>query len=80
MHKDLSDIERAALREFIAVHGTIKTVLLKFAARRKQEMDSTAAEALRLIPRQLEQACDSASKAEVYGSLLSDLERFANQN
>lgn len=75
----LSDVEYLALGEFLARPGVIREVLKKYAETRQREMEIQASESLRTIPRQIEQACDAAAKADVYRQLFHDLERFANQ-
>ena len=77
--EQLTDIERGALRDLLARPEPVRSAIEKYAAKRKTEMESCAAECLRGIPRQLEQAVDFAAKAEVYGQLLKDLQRFANK-
>lgn len=74
---NLNQIEQASLCEFLGRPGPVREAIRKFVQQRKQEMDSRAADCLRTVPRQLEQACDAAAKAEVYADLLKDLERFA---
>jgi hypothetical protein len=76
---DLTDIERGALRDFLARPEPVRLALEKYAAQRKVEMERGASDCLRGIPRQLEQAVDYAAKAEVYGQLLKDLQRFSDK-
>ncbi len=79
MQSDLSDVQRGALRDLLAKPTELRNSIEKFATQRKQEMDSQAADCMRGCPRQFEQAADYAAKAEVYGQLLKDLDRFANK-
>jgi hypothetical protein len=76
---ELTDIERGALRDLLSRPEPVRLALEKYAAHRKAEMESAAADCLRGVPRQFEQAADYAAKAEVYGQLLKDLQRFADK-
>jgi len=42
-------------------------------------MEQAASDCLRGVPRQFEQAADYAAKAEVYGQLFNELQRFADK-
>ena len=75
---DLNQIEQAAFMEFLARPSAVRNALEKFAAYREQELKTRATDSLRSIPRQVEEACDAAAKAEVYAGLMNDLERYAN--
>lgn len=75
----LTDIERGALRDLLARPEPVRIAIEKFAVKRKMEMDASAADCLRGVPRQLEQAADFAAKGDVYGQLIKDLQRFANK-
>jgi len=79
MNTALTDVERGALRDLLARPEPIRTAVEKYAAQRKGEMESAAADCMRGVPRQFEQASDHAAKAEVYGQLLKDLQRFADR-
>lgn len=76
---DLTDIERQTLAQFLAVPSPVRSAITKFASAQKQHWERNAADSLRTIPRQIEQACDSAAKAEVYGTLMEELNRFASK-
>lgn len=76
---DLTDIERQTLGQFLAVPSPVRSALTKFAVAQKQHCERMSAESLRNVPRQIEQACDAAAKAEVYGTLMEELNRFANK-
>lgn len=76
---ELSDVERGALRDLLARPEPVRTAIEKYATQRKGEMEAAAADCLRGVPRQFELAADYAAKADVYGQLLKDLERFANK-
>jgi hypothetical protein len=76
----LTDEERRVLSNFVAHRGTLWTAIEKFAAKKKLDMDSSCADAMRSIPRGFELASDYASKAEAYKLLTNDLERFAEQS
>jgi hypothetical protein len=75
----LTDIERGALRDLLARPVPVRRAIEKFSAAHKGQMEASAADCLRGVPRQFEQAADFAAKAEAYGQLLKDLERFANK-
>jgi hypothetical protein len=77
--RELSDIERGSLRDLLAHPTPLRSAIEKFSSARKQAMDSSAAECLRTLPRQFEEAADYAAKAEVYLQFLKDLERFAEK-
>jgi hypothetical protein len=68
----LTEEERLALQQI-----AVRTVIGKFAAAKQQQMDSSCADAMRSVPRQVELAADYAAKAEAYKLLTLDLERFA---
>jgi len=77
--RELTDIERGALRDFLAKPGPVRLALEKYASHRKIEMEQAASDCLRGVPRQFEQAADYAAKAEVYGQLFNELQRFADK-
>lgn len=77
MDSELNDIERSTLATFLATPGPVRSALQKFAAAKKAQCERMSADSLRVLPRQIEQACDHASKAEAYGTLMDDLGRFA---
>ncbi len=79
MLTELTDIERGALRDLLAKPTPVRIAVEKYAAQRKSEWEAAAADCLRGVPRQFEQAADYAAKAEVSGQLLKDLDRFANK-
>jgi hypothetical protein len=76
---DLTDSERQTLANFLALPSSVRTAIGKFAGHQRQHYERMAAESLRTLPRQLEAACDQAAKAEVYATLLNELQRFADK-
>jgi hypothetical protein len=75
----LTDVERGALRELLARPDSLRGAIEKYASQRKGEMDAASADCMRGVPRQFEQASDYAAKADVYGQLLKDLQRFSDK-
>lgn len=75
---ELTDIERQTLSQFLAIPSPVRSALTKFAIEKKQHFERASAESLRSAPRQIELACDAAAKAEAYGTLMEDLNRFAS--
>jgi hypothetical protein len=76
---DLTDIERQTLATFLATPGPVRSAITKFAQNQRAHCERMSADALRTIPRQIETACDQAAKAEVYATLIDELQRFAEK-
>lgn len=76
---ELNDIERQTLLQFLALPSPVRSAIAKFAAHQRLHCERMTADSLRTVPRQLEAACDHAAKAEVYATLMEELQRFASK-
>jgi hypothetical protein len=79
MNPQLTDFEREALQNFNRDGGLVKSAMVKFVIQRTASLESSAASALRTMPRQLELAADYASRADEVRVFLAELERYSER-
>ena len=73
----LTDYERQVLFSFLAAPDNLHNAIKKFCGHQERLMENFCADNMRRLPRNYEQAADFAAKAEVYRTLFTELERFA---